>query len=238
MKACVLLPALNEADHIGDLVGELRALRGLSTGAPTVLVIDDGSKDATADVARAAGAEVVSHPRNRGVGAAFRTGVEWVRARDFDLMAHMDSDGQVLPADLPLLLEPVAAGACDLAIGSRFAGERPDGMAGWKQSALTGFARGVSALMGHSLRDLTCGYRCMNRKVIAALHPTFDYDYITESLVQAAAAGARICEVPVTVLYPPDHGGMSRRVLRYSSRLLGTTAYAYYHGFVAPRFRR
>ena len=133
---------------------------------------------------------------------------------------------------------PVAAGACDLAIGSRFAGERPDGMAGWKQSALTGFARGVSALMGHRLRDLTCGYRCMNRKVIAALHPTFDYDYITESLVQAAAAGARICEVPVTVLYPPDHGGMSRRVLRYSSRLLGTTAYAYYHGFVAPRFRR
>ena len=56
--------------------------------------------------------------------------------------------------------------------------------------------------------------------------------------MQAAAAGARICEVPVTVLYPPDHGGMSRRVLRYSSRLLGTTAYAYYHGFVAPRFRR
>jgi hypothetical protein len=92
--------------------------------------------------------------------------------------------------------------------------------------------------MGHTLRDLTCGYRCMNRKVIAALHPTFDYDYITESLVQAAAAGARIREVPVTVLYPPDHGGMSRRVLRYSSRLLGTTAYAYYHGFVAPRFRR
>ena len=238
MKACVILPALNEAAHIGDLVSELRAQTELSIGPPTVLVVDDGSRDATAEIARAAGAEVVSHPKNRGVGAAFRTGVEWVRAHDFDLLAHMDSDGQVLPSDLPLLLEPVAADECDLAIGSRFAGERPEGMAAWKAMALSGFARGVSALMGQSLRDHTCGFRCMNRKVIAALSPTFDYDYITESLVQAAAVGARIHEVPITVLYPPDHGGMSRRVVRYSSRLLGTTAHAYYHGFIAPRLRR
>lgn len=234
----MILPALNEAAHIGELVGELRAQRDLATGAPTVLVVDDGSRDGTPEVARAAGAEVVSHPTNRGVGAAFRTGLAWVRERDFDLMAHMDSDGQVLPTDLPRLVEPVAADACDLAIGSRFAGARPDGMAPWKQAALTGFARGVSALMGQALRDLTCGFRCMNRVVLDALAPSFDYDYITESLVQAAAAGARIVEVPITVLYPPDHAGMSRRVFRYGSRLLGTTAHAYYHGFIAPRLRR
>ena len=237
VKACVLLPALNEAAHLGELVAAIRGLTGLPA-ALSVLVVDDGSRDATAEVARAAGAEVVSHPKNRGVGAAFRTGVEWIREHDFDLLLHMDSDGQIVPREIPLLLEPVAAGVCDLAIGSRFAGERPDGMAGWKQLALSGFARGVGAMMGRSLRDLTCGFRCMNRQVMEVVNPTFDYDYITESLVQAAASGARILEVPVTVLYPPGHDGMSRRVVRYGSRLLGTTAYAYYQGFIAPRLPR
>lgn len=238
VKACVLLPALNEAAHIGELVAEIRGLRDLPVSQLSVLVVDDGSRDGTADVARAAGAAVVSHPKNRGVGAAFRTGVGWIRDHDFDLLLHMDSDGQILPSEIPLLLAPVAAGECDLAIGSRFAGERPDGMAGWKQLALSAFARGVGAAMGRSLRDLTCGFRCMNRKVMAAVNPTFDYDYITESLVQAAAAGARIRELPVTVLYPPGHQGMSRRVVRYGSRLIGTTAYAYYRGFIAPRLHR
>jgi hypothetical protein len=107
----------------------------------------------------------------------------------------------------------------------------PPGLDRWKVLALGGMARAVGVVTGYRLTDLSCGIRCMNRRVMEAVNPTFDYDYIQETLIQALAAGARIEDVPVTPLYDDAHvkPGMSSRTLRYGRRFLGLTSYALYH---------
>jgi glycosyltransferase involved in cell wall biosynthesis len=226
-RVCVLLPAFNEAGNIGTVVRAVKAV-DLPGFVVTVLVVDDGSKDETAELARAAGAEVVSHPENRGVGAAFRTGAEWARGHGVEFFLHMDSDGQIDAAEIPLLLEPVAAGEADIAIGTRFAAGSPRALEGWKAGGLQIAARTVGVLTGQPLSDLSCGFRCMNRRVLDEVSPSFDFDYIQEVLIQALASGARLVEVPVHVRYdlPGRRPGMSARVVRYGTRFLGLTAWA------------
>ncbi|MFO0575297.1 MAG: glycosyltransferase family 2 protein [Polyangia bacterium] len=224
----VLLPALNEARQIGTVVRDVMALRipGVTVQA---VVIDDGSRDETGALAAAAGAHVLRHEKNRGVGAAFRTGLEYARAEGATYLAHMDSDGQLLAADLARLLEPVQKGLCDLALGSRFVRGTapPEHMARWKALALSTVARGIGVLTASRLSDISCGIRCMNRRVMDAINPTFDYDYIQETLLQALAAGARTLDVPVTALYDErfEKKGMSSRTFRYGARFLKLTAF-------------
>jgi glycosyltransferase involved in cell wall biosynthesis len=235
----VLLPAHNESANIAEVVAGVRAVHidGVDVHA---LVVDDGSRDDTAALARAAGAEVISHPRNRGVGAAFRTGRDHALAAGADFLIHMDSDGQVLPAEIPRVAGPVLGGEADLALGSRFStGEPPRNLERWKAFGLTSIARTIGLLTGYRLTDISCGFRCMNRKVMEAARPTFDYDYIQETLIQALAIGARVVEVPVTVLYEhePARPGMSARTLRYGRRFLGLTAFGMAN-FYRARARR
>jgi glycosyltransferase involved in cell wall biosynthesis len=224
-SVCVLLPAFNEAAGIASLIARIKAVT-IEGVALSPLVVDDGSRDETAALARAAGAEVLSHPKNRGVGAAFRTGRDWAWNQGVEFIVHMDSDGQLLPEELPRLIAPVIRGEADLASGSRFLAEsKATHLERKKALALSAVARGVGLLTGTRLTDLSCGFRCMNRKVLQAVSPSYDYDYIQETLIQALAARARIVEVPVTALYPEDGKatGMSRRTLRYGSRFLGLT---------------
>jgi hypothetical protein len=141
----------------------------------------------------------------------------------------MDSDGQVDPAEIPLVFGPVFRGEADLALGSRFVGgRRPEHLDGWKAFGLSTAARGIGLATGYQLSDISCGFRCMNRRILEAVRPTFDYDYIQETLIQALAAGARVVDVPVTVFYEeePARPGMSGRTLRYSRRFLMLTAYS------------
>lgn len=227
-RLCVLLPAFDEASSVGDVVTALRAL-ALDGATLTPLVVDDGSRDDTAARARAAGAVVLRHERNRGVGAAFRTGVEWARAERFDALAHLDADGQLEPSELPRLWAPIARGEADLALGSRFLdGAAPPALAAWKVRALETAARTVGALTGYRLTDVSCGYRCMNARVLAVLRPTFDYDYIQETLLQALAMRARVVDVPVTAHYDGRHrgAGLSGQTFRYARRYVGLTAFA------------
>jgi glycosyltransferase involved in cell wall biosynthesis len=226
-RLCVLLPAFNEAANIGAVVEGVRNVH-LAGVTITPLVVDDGSRDQTVAVATRAGATVVSHAANRGVGAAFRTGLDWALADGADYLVHMDSDGQILPREIPLLYGPVAAGEADLALGCRFRGPAPEHLDRWKAVALTSLARTVGLLTGYRLHDISCGFRCMNRTVMQAVRPTFDYDYIQETLIQALAQRARIIEVPVTVLYEeePARAGMSARTLRYGRRFVGLSAWS------------
>jgi glycosyltransferase involved in cell wall biosynthesis len=227
-RLVVLLPALNEAGNIAAVVKGVLALSfpGIELSA---LVVDDGSSDGTAAIARQAGARVISHSINRGVGAAFRTGIHAVRAEGVDYLAHMDSDGQILAEDLGRVIEPVLAGRCDLALGSRFVPPHapPPNLAAWKSAVLTTVARGVGIVTGYRLTDLSCGVRCMNRKILDSVDPSFDYDYIQETLLQAIAAQARVEEIPVNPIYDiqPKRTSMSGRTFRYGRRFLMLTAY-------------
>jgi glycosyltransferase involved in cell wall biosynthesis len=228
-KLYVIMPAFNEAAMIGSLIRRLLScdFPGASVAA---LVVDDGSTDGTGSRARDAGALTVVHPRNLGVGAALRSGLARARKDGADYMAHIDADGQLLPEELPRLFSPVRSGDCDLAVGSRFLpGQPPPRMASWRRNTLAGIARGVGLLTGYPLTDISCGMRCMNRKVMDVMRPSFDYDYIQETLLQALACRVVIREFPVTAQYGAEHeGGLSQDVLRYGGRFVLLTA----HGLV------
>jgi glycosyltransferase involved in cell wall biosynthesis len=226
LRLCVLLPAYNEGKNVGRVVREILALD--LPCKTTALVVDDGSKDDTAQVARDAGAHVLTHEVNRGVGAGFRTGVTWARNEGFDLMLHMDSDGQAPPREIPKLLAPVLAGEADVAIGTRFRGPFPENLALWKGLALTATARVVGLAAGYSISDLSCGFRCLNRRAMEVVEPSFDYDYIQETLIQVLAARLRVVDVQVDVLYErvPQKASMSTRTFRYGSRFLFLTGYS------------
>jgi glycosyltransferase involved in cell wall biosynthesis len=224
----VLFPAFNEAATIGRLVEEARSVC-IDAVDISVVVVDDGSHDDTAARAASAGARVLRHPQNRGVGAGFRTGRDAAVAAGVDYLIHMDSDGQVLPREIQRVFAPVGRGEADLALGSRFARTpAPDHMPRWQALGLRGMAGAVSVATGHPLSDISCGFRCMNQRVLGVVRPTFDYDYIQETLLQALAAGVRVVDVPVTVLYGKPHArvGMSANTIRYGCRFVGLTAYA------------
>lgn len=119
MKLVVIIPALNEEATIGGVVGRVPvSIPGISQIER--VVIDDGSRDGTAACAQEAGASVVRHPENRGVGEAFRTGVEEALRRGADIVVNMDGDGQFRPEDIPRLVRPILAGEAGFVTCTRF----------------------------------------------------------------------------------------------------------------------
>src|SRR5690606_1855180 len=136
MHLVILIPALNEAEMISQVIQSMpKQIEGIDQ--IRVLVVDDGSRDATAGVARAAGAIVVSHPYNQGVGKAFNTGLAAALEMCADIMVNTDADGQFAPTGIPLLIKPIIEGKADFVSGDRFRTSdgklvRPDYMSGVK----------------------------------------------------------------------------------------------------------
>jgi glycosyltransferase involved in cell wall biosynthesis len=209
----VVIPAFNEADKIA---GTIRSVPGF---VDHVIVVDDGSGDATAAVARRAArrassrgggreVEVLVHAENRGVGAAIATGYARALALGADATAVMAGDGQMDPADLAGLLTPVVAGAADYAKGNRFAWP-----GGWRQMpavrlggsvALSWLTRAASGYW--RLFDSQCGYTAASRQALAAIGPARmfpRYGYPNDLLARLGAAGARVVDVPVRPVYGP-----------------------------------
>gem|GEM_PF-74276 len=203
----VVLPAYNEQASVGVVVGEVRR----EAPGVRVLVVDDGSTDATASVARAAGAEVVSDVLNLGVGGAMRVGFRYAAAHGFRAVVQVDADGQHDPRDLPRLLAPLDPDAPPMVvIGARFAGtgEFPVPLA--RRLAMRLLAAYLSRLTRVRLTDVTSGFRAHNRAAIELFARTYPADYLAdtvESLVIAAGAGGTVLQVPVTMR--PRYAGTS-----------------------------
>ena len=195
MRALVLLPAFNEAARIGLVLGGIRA----AAPEATVLVVDDGSADDTAGVARAAGARVVRLPFNLGAGVAAQTGYKFAVREGYDCVVHLDSDGQHEPADIPALLAVIARREADVAIGSRFLGG-----ADYRAGALRRTGMGVFGLLawlltGVRFSDVTSGFRLKEvpvrmypraggRSMHAGLRPIY---YVFKMLLSVALAPLR-----------------------------------------------
>lgn len=198
MKLVVLIPALNEAATVGRMIREARA--ALHNIPHEVVVVDDGSTDATASEARAAGATVVSHGSNRGLGMTFQTGVREALARGADAIVHLDADGQFNPADIPFLLAPVLNNDADIAICSRFLKEefRPS-MPPVKAWGNRMVAQIVTFVTGQRFTDVACGFRAFNRETALRLTLFGRFTYTQEMLLDAVEKNLRIVEVPLRV---------------------------------------
>ncbi len=214
-RVAVIIPALNEAGNIAVLVAELAA-----TVAAEIIVVDNGSTDATAAEAAAAGARVVSEPR-RGYGYACAAGVAAVR--DADLVAFIDGDGSFLPAELPAILAPLLDGRADLVLGSRPLGHIAAGAMPPQQRFGNRLAAGLMRLLYRmDVTDLG-PYRAIRRELLESLAmQEMTYGWPTEMMVKAARRGARIVEAPVS--FHPRRAGRSK----VSGTLRGTLLAARY----------
>ncbi|MFH0981708.1 MAG: glycosyltransferase family 2 protein [Planctomycetota bacterium] len=191
----VVLAAYHETACIEDVV------RGLVALYPNVVVVDDGSQDATGALALRAGATVLRHVLNRGQGAALQTGIRFALARGAQYVVTFDSDGQHLADDIARLVGPVHRGEVDITLGSRFLGQAVNMTAGrrWLLRAGVLFTRIVS---GVKVTDTHNGLRCFSRRAAECLHITLDrMAHASELIDQVRVSGLPYREVPVHILY-------------------------------------
>ncbi|HLZ08715.1 MAG TPA: glycosyltransferase family 2 protein, partial [Chloroflexota bacterium] len=191
----LVIPALNEERCIGTVVRRAReVLRGAD-----VLVIDDGSTDGTRREAEKAGAIVVSHPFNLGIGGAVQTGLKFAQRAGYDFVMRIDADGQHDPAKLEEMLSIVRSGRADVAIGSRFLAESLDmKISPVRRIGIELFRWEVSVITGRRVTDTTSGMIVLNRRAIGvlAVHMPQDYPEV-EMRIILHVAGLRTEEVAV-----------------------------------------
>ena len=196
-KIVVVIPAYNEE----------RAIRGVLTHLPQTLlgfavepvVVVDGGKDHTEEIARREGHLVAPHRVNRGQGDALRTGFDVALSRGATIVMTMDADGQHRAEDMASLVQPVLDNEADFVMGSRFLGEYEE-RGGWRHSGILFFTKLINLLAGLRLTDCTNGFRAIRASDLAKIELREDRFNAPELIMEAARNGLRIKEVPVTIL--------------------------------------
>lgn len=210
MRLLIIVPAFNEEEALSGLLAEIRALAPGDVGADiSTVVVDDGSADRTADVARAGGARVLRLCRNLGIGGAVQSGLRLAHREHFDYAVQVDGDGQHPPGELKRLLATAREGAPpDLVIGTRYVDKdnfRSTLLRRLGSWWLRTLLRVVTRL---KLSDPTSGFRLYGPRALRLFDETYPYDFPEpEALAIAKAAGLSIKEVPVTMR--PRQGGRS-----------------------------
>lgn len=228
LRLLVAIPCLNEAATIAQVVGDVpRRIEGIER--VDVVVIDDGSTDDTAARAQSAGARVIRHVRNQGVGAAFQTAVGHAVNEDYDLMVNIDGDRQFDPKDIPLLVEPVLAGEAEMVTASRFID--PSFTPVMPKVKLVGnhmMSALISSLVRRRYADVSCGFRCYSRESLLKLNLHGAFTYTQETFLEFAAKRVEIKEIPVRVVYFPDR---KSRVAGSIARYAVNTAKIIFRGY-------
>lgn len=220
--ALVVVPAYNEAATIGSVVLEAKTVAG------EVLVVDDGSTDATVELASAAGAQVIRHGANRGKGKAIANAFEYARENDWQYLVLLDGDWQHRPKEATELLSACAEGPNDIIIGSRYLDGDRDDTSLYRRVGQRVLDKITEANTGYAVTDSQSGFRAFNRTAIETLAVT-DEGFGVESQMLASAneRGLTVGEVPISVNYDvpdpntsnPVHHGVSvaLRLLRTGS---------------------
>jgi glycosyltransferase involved in cell wall biosynthesis len=196
LRRIAVVPALNEEHTIDRVIRELQAFDpGLD-----IVVVDDGSADDTAAVARAGGARVLRLPFNLGIGGAVQTGFRFAFENGYDVAVRIDGDGQHDPAQLPLILEPLLRGDADIVVGSRFAAEGGYRSSRSRRVGIRILAAVVSRIVGQRVTDTTSGFQALNRNAIALFARDYPHDYPeVEAMVMVFKHRLRLLEVPVSM---------------------------------------
>ncbi len=216
MKIIIYLPALNEGEGIAKVISRLpRELPGIDE--IETLVVDDGSTDQTTVVAKNAGAEIVSHGKNRGVGAAFRSAIQYSLENGADILIGIDADGQFDPSEIPTLLQPLFDDKADMVIGNRFVEGRPESMPGirfWGNQKMTNL---VNSFTGRKFHDVSCGFRAYNHEALLHLNLFSNFTYTHESILSLVYQGLRVAERSIHVKYDPERKSrVAKSILNYA----------------------
>ena len=195
-EIAVIIPAYNEGSVIRSVIERI-----YQCGFSKVVVINDGSSDNTAEEARLAGAKVISHPINRGAGAASQTGVLYARKLGLKYIIQIDADGQHYPEDIDKMANEMAETGCDIVIGSRWI-ERSEGVPATRiaYNQISNIFTNIFCKGKYS--DSQSGMRLLNRKAIEKLDLQLDgFGYCSEMIVHAEEEGLTIGESPIRVAY-------------------------------------
>lgn len=193
-RALLVIPAYNEERSIATTLAELR--RECSWAA--VLVVNDGSRDETARIARSLGVRVLSLPFNLGIGGAVQTGFQYAVQHGYDVIVQVDADGQHVPGEVARLIGPVVHGTADVVVGSRFLEGRLYRQTPGRALGIAILARLIHLIVGRRFTDPTSGFRAYSRGAVLALAEEYPYDYPEpEALVYLSRRRFRILEIPV-----------------------------------------
>lgn len=218
-----VVPAYQAAATIGEVVSRVRG----AVPAGRVYVVDDGSADPTGAEAARVGATVLTHPRNRGKGAALATGIQRALADGAEVVVTLDADGQHPPEEIPRLAAPIAQDLADLVLGARArTGPMP-----WSRRCSNWLSAALASRVGRvPVADAQTGFRAFSRRVAETVRPHESrYDFESAFLLAALVAGHRVRSVPVPTIYggAPSHfrswadtWRLARVFARYGRRIL------------------
>ena len=206
MFIVVTIPAYNEEKTLGVLISRIHKVMRQNRYNYKILVIDDGSKDKTKEVAKKSGAIVYSHPINYGLAETFRTEVEKSLEMKADVIVHIDADGQYKPEEIPKLLKEIRN--YDLVLGSRFKGTIEQ-MPFIKRIGNMAFSKVISQISEMKISDAQTGFRAFARELAEKVQIKSNYTYTQEQIIRAVRKKFRIKEVPI---YFAKRNGKSRLI--------------------------
>lgn len=221
MKLIIQIPCFNERDTLAQTVAELpRVLPGID--CLEYLVIDDGSQDGTAEVARACGVHhVVRFTHNRGLARAFMAGIDACLRLGADVIVNTDADNQYAAADIPRLIEPILAGRAEVVVGDRQVQQIAEFSPLKKR--LQRLGSWVVRLASHTgVPDATSGFRAYAREAALRLFVTNEFTYTLETLIQTGHANLAICSVPVATNPRTRSSRLFRSIPQYVRRSVAT----------------
>lgn len=195
-RVLVLIPAYNEAATVGNVI-----TRVINQGLP-VLVVDDGSRDDTAQVAIRAGADCIQLPFNLGVGGALRCGFRWAIKMGYNCVVQCDADGQHSPEEIVKLIEFSVENDLHLTIGSRFLGDSPFKSSRLRRIPMRLMATLASRAAGTTITDTSSGFRAIREPLLSQFAQKFPVHYLGDTFdvtIEAAKSGYQIGEMPVTM---------------------------------------
>lgn len=199
MNILVAIPAFNEEKTIQSVIGSVpKGIKG--DGSLTILVIDDGSKDQTGQLAKNAGAHVIRHNTNFGLGRTFHEATEEALKLHADILVTIDGDGQFDPVDIPKIVQPIIDDQADFVTASRFANPQfipvMPRMKKWGNKRI---ARLVSFVSGQELHDVSCGFRAYSREALLNMNLFGKFTYTHETVLNLLFKDLRVIEVPIKV---------------------------------------
>ena len=228
MKLTILIPAYNEEATIKQVIQEIpKSFESISE--TEIIVIDDGSSDNTAKIAKENGATVYSFNQNQGLAQAISFGFRKCLEHKADLLVILDADCQYDGREIPLILKPIMENEADIVLGDRQLNQL-DHMPFQKRVGNQMVSKVVSRLIGQKINDGQTGFRAFNKNALNKIHIFSTYTYTQETLLQAKYKGLKILEVPVTFRKRADESRLISNIFTYAFRtitLLASTVIFY-----------
>lgn len=197
MKVIITIPAYNEEKNIGNVIKSIKETMNKERYEWKILVVNDGSKDKTANIAKKEGAIVVSHPVNYGLAETFKTEMKKCIELNANIIVHVDADGQYDANQISKMIKEVKMGY-DLVLGSRFRGYI-ESMPLVKRLGNIAFSRVISKIIRQKISDSQTGFRAFTQQV-AKIPLTSDHTYTQEQIIRVAKSKLRIKEIPINFL--------------------------------------